>query len=207
MWALYGFWATACTDSNYTFAYDSLQGYKQTLKAHRDSGYVPLTLTVGQYNELKDSAIADSLIRYKNGQLEDIANRPANPYKTQYLAAGSPAMRSIAAYPVTYRIPDALITGPLRDSISQLYINFGDSAGYRTVQTGTDYGIDYADTGQKTLTYKVVLTRCSRFAITNNSGADLKSALAQGAFNTAPAKGFPCANLHFRKKERETFPQ
>jgi len=152
---LYGFMLTSCVDSTYDFAFDSMQGYTNTLEAYRDSGYIALSMMAGHYNSFKDSAAADSLIYLQNGQLHETAGQP-NPYNTNDLLAAAPLRASGIMPSETFRLPKELILGSRAGSISEIYVDFGDSSGYQLVQTGTDYQVTYQDTGQKTLITKVV---------------------------------------------------
>ena len=115
---LNGAMITAIHDTGYQVKMlDTIKHWYQ----HYDSlGYQPFGLLNLQYDQLKDSALADNLIRKNGIQLEDVQGRSENPYWTKRLFAGAFHTRKIKGASYQVRIPSELFISNTGESLDSL---------------------------------------------------------------------------------------
>jgi len=120
--------------------------------------FVPLSLLFYQYNMYKDHAADNGLVTVSNGQIYDkyLNSVWQNPYSQNTLMAVTAGRDMFNQDSITFQLPGALkLTN--YGNIQSIQGDFADGSGYRNITTNTSFTINYADTGQKIIQFKITL--------------------------------------------------
>jgi hypothetical protein len=117
----------------------------------QNQGRIPIAILAGQYNQIRDNAIVDSLLFWNNGKLYDNPNRTQSPYQIKKLFIAVPFTDSIVGSQVQYTIDSSLYITNSNEPLQSLNINFGDGNGYQAVNIGDNKTIYYTSGGTKTI--------------------------------------------------------
>ncbi|MBE6219195.1 MAG: hypothetical protein E7126_03985 [Rikenellaceae bacterium] len=122
-------------------------------------GKVTLISTLFKYNSIKENALQDNLISYRNGTVYDNFKDGVwiNPYNQSYAFAFAPSSEIYTNSNISFTLLHPI---ELRNcNFSKLYFDAGDGLGYRFISpysTG-DINVVYATDGLKTLRLRAVM--------------------------------------------------
>ncbi len=146
----------------------SMQTVNDTLNALPAANASSLVFLTAKYGVLKENALSLGLFTRSGNQLFDVAGRPQSPYTSQQLFAAAPAdpvSKNIGAIQLTWRA--GLCFSNSGQSISQVWIDFLDGAGYRSLPANTVLTQNYTDSsGYKKFNIKV---QCSDLSVLYSS--------------------------------------
>ncbi len=133
-----------------------LDSIKSKVKQHKNNNVIPILIMDLEYNQLKPTALLDSLIIDDNGIFKDIFPRIQNPYETQRVFSFSPATNSIYKNDYTFLVSKEFFFSNQDTLPSNILIDFGDGHGYKVVNWETTYNINYTNINDKNLSIKLV---------------------------------------------------
>ncbi|MCW3073048.1 MAG: hypothetical protein JWP69_117 [Flaviaesturariibacter sp.] len=109
----------------------------------------PVALLYGSYASLRDDALAQNLMTLSNEQVFDVAGRTQSPYLTHTLFAAA-AIHTRFRDTVRLTFNSALYYTNTGASVTALWVDFKDGAGYQAIPAGATLTKVYADsTGLK----------------------------------------------------------
>jgi hypothetical protein len=126
----------------------------------RQPGQVTLSGLYYQYAYLDPNAANNGEITVTNGQLFDkyISGVWQNPYLQAAVVAFAPAGAAYQGKSFNLVLPANLWLTNSGSRVTSIQVDAGDGLGYRTLTPGANFAVSYADTGLKTLNFKVNLT-------------------------------------------------
>lgn len=183
------------------------KSYKQidsTGLTYRQPGKIILSGLFYKYAKISDDAVQNNLITVTNDySVSDkyINGVWQNPYVVKNLLAIAPSTEVYSGKTQQIIIPSSLWNTNSAGTINNIKIDAGDGQGYRTIAPGQAVNVNYPDTGQKILNFKLtlsnnqVLTSHSAVYITSSiaesyPGIQVTSVTASQAFNGAYAQGY-----------------
>lgn len=141
---------------------DSLYG--KAFLDNLNSDVIPLTFIYQPYNRIRQTALSEGLftIHADSVGLLDVPGRPASPYDPYELFAFAPFKTNIVRYnAIPFTLPNQLF---YVNGFNSIEVDFGDGAGFRTLNKGGSINIYYATEGTKYLTAKLTTVNGVRLA-------------------------------------------
>ncbi|MCU0441384.1 MAG: T9SS type A sorting domain-containing protein [Bacteroidia bacterium] len=97
-----------------------------------------------------------------NDKLQDAAGRTENPYEQKMLLVAAPLRKSVPDGRATFIVPSNLVMN--NTGAFTLQVDFGNGAGYNTVNVNTPITINYTTAGTKNLVFKLTQNGVNYFA-------------------------------------------
>jgi UDP-3-O-[3-hydroxymyristoyl] glucosamine N-acyltransferase len=135
--------------------YPNLDTIKNNSKQQQQNGIVPLLILDLEYEQIKENAIADSLLIIENGIFKDVFPRTQSPYETKRIVSFAPATNEIYKNNYTFLVSKHFFFTNQSVDPTSIVIDFGDGNGYQTVNWETTYQITYTDVTEKILSIKL----------------------------------------------------
>ena len=119
-----------------------------------------IPILIGSYNTIKTDALSSNLLTYSETtkQIYDVSNRSSTPYNTSNIFASCPLKNESLTGSDTFIVKNDLIWNISESSISSVQIDFANGEGFRPINIGAPFVVQYADTGMKRWTIKVTLS-------------------------------------------------
>ena len=111
------------------------------------SPVIPIIVQRINYAALRPDALTAGLFRNQNGQLYDVAGRPASPYLPRVLFMASPAQSVAATGNVSFVFAQNLHVQSGGGGVSSVRIDFGDGRGYLLANWDQPIGANYCTAG------------------------------------------------------------
>ena len=122
----------------------------------RNTEMIPVPIALYKYNNIKETAIEDGLIRYENEKVYDVyteAGSWKNPYETKY-AFGFAPMANESYLPSVLFDFSAIYTNV---GICDIDFDAGDGAGYRRIYKNDVIRVNYIHNGEYELKLRIIL--------------------------------------------------
>jgi len=126
----------------------------------RKAGQVTLCGLFYQYAFLASNADSTGKITVTNGQLSDkyVNGVWQNPYLQANVVGFSPSTNTYQGLGFNIKLPSNLWLTNSSTIVSSIQVDAADGLGYRKIGIGVNLPVTYADTGMKTLNFKLYLT-------------------------------------------------
>lgn len=126
----------------------------------RQPGIITLGGVYFNYSRFKDNALTANLLTLTANKFYDkyVSGVWQNPYQSEKVFAMSPPLHRYKGKSFKVVMPANLWLTNNSSGISNIAVNFGDGAGYRTITPGQQMNVLYADTGKKVWTFRLKLT-------------------------------------------------
>ena len=107
------------------------------------------------YNIIKDNALNDNLIIFRNNKLYD-SFKTESPYKTENLFVAAPLIDSCFTIDgqITFQLDKQFFFTNIKNNINKIEIDFQDGSGYRKVDFGEEIFVNYETFGTKNIKIK-----------------------------------------------------
>lgn len=115
----------------------ALDSVKSKVKQYKNNNIIPILIMDLEYNQLKPTALLDSLIIDDNGIFKDVFPRTQNPYETQRVFSFTPSTNSIYKNDYTFLVSKEFFFTNQDTLPSNILIDFGDGHGYKVVNWET----------------------------------------------------------------------
>lgn len=119
----------------------SLDTLKSRIKQQKENDITPILIMDLEYQQLKSTAIEDSLIYEENGIYKDVLTRIENPYETKRIVSFAPATNSIYKNNYTFLVSKNFFFTNQTNDPQSIEIDFGDGNGYQVVNWETVYSV------------------------------------------------------------------
>ena len=122
----------------------------------RNTEMIPVPIALYKYNNIKETAIEEGLIRYENEKVYDVYEDSGtwkNPYETKYVFAFAPMVNE-SYIPRVYFDFSAIYTNV---GICDIDFDAGDGLGYRRIYKNDVVRIDYPLNGEYEIKLRIIL--------------------------------------------------
>ena len=146
----------------------NLSYLQSVLIAYTSKTFTPISLSLAEYEEFKDSAILLNTISFNNNKVID--NSPAGfyPLKKKLLFASSALNEVFKSNQINFLFNDSLfLTNVPSQRIGATIINFADGSGYQNLVQNNIYNINYPSFGIKTIKVKIVVDGDTLYSASN----------------------------------------
>lgn len=119
------------------------------------NGLTPLSISFVEYEDFKDSTIMLNLIGWQNNQFTETQVYNYYPFKKKKFFMGCALNHVIKMPQFNFYMDESLIQSNIRNQIDSIYIDFGDSLGYRNLELNNSIQVSYPYPGLKNCTFKI----------------------------------------------------
>ena len=143
---------------------------------------IPIPILLGNYNSVKSTAFSSNLLQVVSNQVRDVAGRTQSPYQQNKLFAAAPTRAYTKTNSVSFIFKPELFYTNGSATVTGLYMDFGDGAGYRGgIYWNTAVTATYVDTGTKQIKIKVTfsdntISECYSSFYVNKAGSAARPA-------------------------------
>lgn len=161
---LFGQFRGAAVDSS--FLPDPKVYTKTALQQHHTGLQVPMMFMATQFDIIRQGAVDDGLIYWKNGQCFDNPYRMESPYRLDTCFALAPVFADIQGLEVTYVFPDSLLFNNLDWKIDSFEVDLGDGLGWKWAWSSIPMEVEYDSDGRKEILIRITQSGKSKLAHT-----------------------------------------
>lgn len=133
----------------------NLKKLESTMLTHLQNGLTPISLSFVEYADFKDSTILLNLIDWQNNQFTETRRDGYYPFVKKKFFSASALNHVIKIPQFNFYLDDDLIQSNIRNKIDSIYINFGDSMGFVSIEKGNLYQVSYNTPGLKNCVVKL----------------------------------------------------
>lgn len=138
--------------------------YNQAKSIYKNNKTVALIFIYQNYNRIRQSALSEGLFTIASDSVGilDAPGRTISPYDTYEVFAFAPFKQTITQFnSINFTLPNELF---YMQGFTSVEVDFGDGAGYRTLNKGGSIAIYYGTEGIKNLTARITTTNGVRIA-------------------------------------------
>jgi hypothetical protein len=135
----------------------SIYEIEDTIKDILNGNSIPIGIINMKYNLIKNHAITDSLLKFKDSCLWDGPNTSESPYSEHRCFVASALVDEVNTTFVTFEIDDHLALTNTNEQIQYFEIDFDDGNGYITLNINDVHNVDYSSYGEKTISIEAYM--------------------------------------------------
>lgn len=118
-------------------------------------GFTPLSFAFVEYEDFKDSTIIQNLIDWKDNKFTEKTINNYYPFEKKKFFLASALNHVIKIPQFNFYLDESLIQSNIRNQIDSIYIDFGDSLGFRVLELNTSIQLSYSSQGLKNCMMKI----------------------------------------------------
>lgn len=129
----------------------SIDNLNAISKGIEEDDVLPIHVLAMRYHTIKSNAFADNLLRLENNQFYDVAGRNESPYQEHTILAASPVLNEVNTLSLRFKLGEVYsnITRIGDKHCIGIKMDFNDGLGYRFINVGATYAVNYAEAGIK----------------------------------------------------------